>query len=85
VKHDENISYEKLCDEAHGALRKSNYTQAEIADLFGVTRGAIAKAVTIPGPRFHKLQIRIISYLTDYKVEKREKTYFHVTQKNPNR
>jgi transcriptional regulator with XRE-family HTH domain len=81
-RHGSKLGYEDLCEEAARALRESEYTQEEMADELGVTRGSIAKAVTQPGTRFQKLQMRILEALTDYEIERREHVVFRTWRKD---
>ena len=64
------LNYEDLQEAAYRALDASDYTQQKLARELGVSRVALAKAVTQPGPKFQKLQMRVVETLTDYEVEK---------------
>lgn len=73
---DTALSYEELKDKAH-RLAKDGPTYEEIAEELDVTRSAVAQAVTTAGPKFHRLQIRIVELLSDVEVERREAFVLH--------
>jgi predicted transcriptional regulator len=82
VRHGSKLSYDELQQEAREALQKSEYTQQEMADRLDVTRPSIAKAVTQPGPKFQRLQMRIIEALTEYNMVREETVRFRVSRKD---
>jgi hypothetical protein len=71
------LSYEELKDKAHQLAKDDRRTYREIAEELDVTEGAVAKAVTTAGPKFHQLQIRIVELLSDVEVERREEFVLH--------
>jgi hypothetical protein len=71
------LSYEELKDKAHQLAKDDRRTYREIAEELDVTEGAVAKAVTTAGPKFHQLQARIVEFLSDYTVERREAFVLH--------
>jgi hypothetical protein len=76
VRHGEKLSYEELQERARTVLNESDWTQREMADELEVTRGAVAKAVTTPGSRYQRLQMRIIEKLTAYRIQREETVHF---------
>lgn len=82
VRHGSKLSYEELQEQARTVLNESDWTQREIADELDVTRGSVAKAVTQPGPRYQRLQMRIIERLTDYRMEREETVRFRARRKD---
>ncbi|MCS3940305.1 hypothetical protein [Salinibacter ruber] len=70
------LTYEELKDKAH-QLAKDGPTYEEIAEELDVTKSAVAQAVTTVGPKFHRLQIRIVELLSDVEVERREAFVLH--------
>lgn len=80
MRHGSKLSYDELQQEARAALQKSEYTQQEMADRLDVTRPSIAKAVTQPGPKFQRLQMRIIEALTEYDMVREETVRFRVSR-----
>lgn len=76
MRHGSKLTYEELQKEARQLLKASDYTQGQMAKELGVTRTSIAKAVTTAGPKFQRLQMKIIETLTDYTVERRQEVYF---------
>jgi transcriptional regulator with XRE-family HTH domain len=68
LDHEETFDYEELKGKAH-ELAKDGPTYEEIAEKIGVSRSAVAQAVTTAGPKFHRLQIRIVELLSDLEVE----------------
>lgn len=82
VRHGSKLSYDELQQEAHQVLKESEYTQREMANRLDVTRPSIAKAVTQPGPKFQRLQMRIIEALTDYDMVREETVRFRVSRKD---
>ena len=43
----------------------------EIAEALNVSEDSVAKAVTTTGPKFQRLQMKIVEHLSDYEVEER--------------
>ncbi|MCS4198178.1 hypothetical protein [Salinibacter ruber] len=82
VRHGEKLSYEEMQERAQNVLNGSDWTQREIASELDVTRGAVAKAVTTPGPRYQRLQMQIIETLTDYRMEREETVRFRSVRKD---
>lgn len=82
VRHGTKLDYDGLRKKAKTVLDESKYTQQEIAEELGVTRTSVAKAVTQAGPKFQKLQMRILEKLTDYEVDRRENVEFVIQRKD---
>jgi predicted transcriptional regulator len=82
VRHGSKLSYEELQQQARTVLNESDWTQREIAEELDVTRGSVAKAVTQPGPRYQRLQMRIIERLTDYQLKREETVHFRALRKD---
>ena len=81
VRDGSKLTYEELCNQANRLLSDSEYTQEEMADRLGVARISVAKAVTQPGAKFQRLQMRIIEDLSDYEVEREETVRFRTWKK----
>jgi predicted DNA-binding protein (UPF0251 family) len=81
VQHGTRLDYEGLHREAKRALDDSDYTQQAIAEKLEVARTSVAKAVTQVGPKFQRLQMRILETLTDYEVERQEHVEFLLREK----
>jgi predicted DNA-binding protein YlxM (UPF0122 family) len=69
---DTALSYEELKDEAHRLAKDDSRAYTEIAEELDVTKSAVAQAVTTTGPKFHRLQIRIVELLSSGEVEPRK-------------
>jgi predicted DNA-binding protein (UPF0251 family) len=82
VRDGARLDYNELCEEAARLLRSSDYTQQAMADRLDVSRISVARAVTEPGPKFQRLQMRIIEALSDYSVERREYVEFRTWHKS---
>jgi len=74
------MDYEALCDEASRIVAESNYSQTKLADELGVSTGAMSRALSESGPKFSRLQRRILERLTPYQVE--EHVVFRVESKD---
>jgi hypothetical protein len=70
------MDFVALRDEAKTAVDKSGKSYTEIGEELDVHRTAIARAVKEDGPKFQKLQRRILRHLTPYRIERR--VYFKV-------
>ena len=73
------LTYEELKDKAH-QLAKDGPTYEEIAEELDVTKSAVAQAVTTAGPKFQRLQIRIVELLSDVEVEPRKKSFLRLNE-----
>ena len=82
VRHGSKLTYEELCEEAHRLAKGSSLTYEEIADRLDVATVSVSKAVTQPGPKFQRLQMRIIEALSEYEVERREHVEFRTWRKD---
>lgn len=82
MRHGAKLSYEELKDEAHRLAREAPDTYAEISEALDVSENAVAKAVTTPGPKFRKLQMRIVELLSDYTVEREVDVRFRTWRKD---
>lgn len=82
MRHRQTFTFEELQETAHRLLKESDFTQEDMADELGVTRTSIGKAVTQPGPKFQRLQAKIIETLTGYEVEREEDVFFRVWRKD---
>lgn len=82
VRHGSKLRYEELKDEAHRLARDSPKTYAEIAEELDVSENAVAKAVTTAGPKFQKLQGRIVELLSGYTVEREVDVRFRTWRKD---
>lgn len=66
------LTHEELREEAHRLAKDDSRAYTEIAEELDVTKNAVAKAVTTTGPKFQRLQIRIVEHLSGGKVEPRK-------------
>lgn len=82
VRHGSKLSYEELKDEAYRLANDSPRTYAEIAEDLDVTENAVAKAVTTAGPRYKRLQMRIVEILSEYTVEREVNVQFRTWRKD---
>ena len=83
VHHGAQLTYEELQETAHRLLKRSDYTQQQMADRLDVSRISVARAVTEPGPKFQRLQMRIVEALSAFTVERRERVEFRTWSTNP--
>lgn len=83
VRHGSKLSYEELKAEAYELASRSMLTYAEIAAKLDVSENAVAKAVTRAGPKFQRLQMRIVELLSEYEVERQEHVVFRTWKKDP--
>jgi len=63
------MDYEILCNEAARIFAESNYSQTQLADELEVSTGAMSRALSESGPKFSRLQRRILERLTPYRIE----------------
>jgi transposase-like protein len=82
VRHGSKLSYGELKEEVYQLAREAPHTYAEIAGKLGVSENAVAKAVTTVGPKFQRLQMRIVELLSKYEVERQEKVEFRTWRKD---
>jgi len=78
------LTYDELCDLAHAELMESEHTQKEMAKQLDVLRSTVAKAVTTPGARWQRLQMRIVEELTGYDLEREETVRFRAHRRPDN-
>ena len=64
------LNHDDLREKAH-ELAKDGPTYAELAEELDVSENSVAKAVTTTGPKFQRLQARIVEHLSGYEVEER--------------
>lgn len=64
------MDYEALRREATQTVEQSGSTQTEIANELEVTAGALSRALSESGPKFSRLQRRILQHLTPYRIER---------------
>jgi predicted transcriptional regulator len=62
------LTYQTLCQTARRAYQDSALTQTELADALGVSQSSVSQALSTPGPKFARLQRRVIERLTPFKV-----------------
>lgn len=60
---------EALCEEAARVVSESSYSQTQLADELEVSTGAMSRALSESGPKFSRLQRRILERLTPYQIE----------------
>lgn len=63
------MDYEALCEEAARVVAESNYSQTKLADELEVSTGAMSRALSESGPKFSRLQRRILERLTPYRIK----------------
>jgi len=85
VHHGARLDYDDLQETAHRLLRESDDTQQDMADRLDVSRISVARAVTEPGSKFQRLQMRIVEALSDYEVERRERVEFRTWENGSGR
>ena len=64
------LNHDDLREKVHD-LAKDGPGYAEIAGALNVSEDSVAKAVTTAGPKFQRLQMKIVEHLSDYEVEER--------------
>lgn len=69
---EEVLTYDDLKSRAHELAVNDPRTYEEIAHELDVSKSAVAQAVTTPGKKFSKVQIRIVELLSDHEVEVEE-------------
>ena len=67
----ERLSYRGLMRAARRAMQESGARQVDLADQLGVSQGGLSRALSTPGPKFARLQQRVVEHLTPYVVEKK--------------
>jgi hypothetical protein len=82
VRHGSKLDFHDLKEEAHRLARKAPETYAEIAAALDVSENAVAKAVTTAGPKFQRLQMRIVELFSNYQVERRKRVEFRTWRKD---
>jgi predicted DNA-binding protein (UPF0251 family) len=82
VHHGARLDYEELQETARCLLKGSDYTQQAMADRLEVSRISIARAVTEPGPKFQRLQMKVVEALTGFEVERQERVEFRCWNEN---
>ena len=82
MEHGSKLNYEEICEEAHRLVSRSSSTHKEIADELNVAAISVSKAVTEAGPKFQRLQMRIVELLSEYEVERREHVEFRIWRKD---
>lgn len=63
------MDYEALCKEASRAVTESDYSQTQLADELEVSTGAMSRALSESGPKFSRLQRKILERLTSFRIE----------------
>lgn len=63
------MDYEALCEEAARVVAESGYSQTQLADELEVSTGAMSRALSESGPKFSRLQRRILERLTPYRIK----------------
>lgn len=63
VRKGQTLTYSDLREEAAAAVEADRRTQKEIAESIPVSPGALSRAIKEEGPRYAKLQQRIIQEL----------------------
>lgn len=64
------MDFSALRDEARTAVDGSGKSYTEVGEELDVHRTAVSRALKEDGPKFQKLQRRIIRHLTPYRVER---------------
>lgn len=76
------LNFEELQETAHRLLRNSDHTQQQMAERLDVSRISVARAVTEPGSKFQRLQMRIVETLSDYEVERWVEVEFRLREED---
>lgn len=63
------MDYEALCEEAARLVSESGYSQKQLANELEVSTGAISRSLSESGPKFSRLQRRILERLTPYRID----------------
>lgn len=71
------MDFTALRDEAKTAVDESGKSYTKIGEELDVHRSAVARAVKEDGPKFQKLQRRLIRHLTPYRIERRVRFKAH--------
>lgn len=71
------MDFSALRDQAKTAVDGSGKSYTEVGEKLDVHRSAVARAVNEDGPKFQKLQRRIIRELTPYRIERRVRFKAH--------
>jgi len=82
IQHNVKKGHEKLQQHARGLAHQTDMSQQEIADKLDVSRSVVAKALTMPGPRYQKMQRRVVELLSDYTVEREKEVNFRFLRKD---
>lgn len=85
MEHGSRLNYEEICEEARRLAKESDFTHEDIADELDVATISVSKAVTEAGPKFQRLQMRIVELLSEYEVERREHVEFRMWRKDRSR
>lgn len=65
------MTYQELCDRTRHVLGQSSHTQRAIAARLDVDESSVSRACTEAGPKFQRLQCRILEALTGLRIDKR--------------
>lgn len=68
MRHLQRLDYEQLREAAAQAVEAVEQPQYQVADELGVSKGALSKALGNSGPKYAKLQARVVDHLTRYAV-----------------
>jgi hypothetical protein len=77
--HGKESGYTELKRHAYHLARTDRRTYGELATELDVTENAVAKAVTTAGPKFQRLQMRIVELLSEFTVEREKNVHFELT------
>ncbi|WP_263842041.1 hypothetical protein [Salinibacter sp.] len=82
MRHGSTLSPEELKDLAHRLAREAPGTYADLAEELDVSENAVAKAVTTAGPKFQKLQRRIVALRSEYTAEREVSVRYRLLRKD---
>jgi len=71
------MDFATLRDEVKTALEESGKSHTDIGEEMNVHRSAVSRAVKEDGPKFQKLQRRILRHLTPYRIERQVRFKAH--------
>lgn len=73
------MDHDELRRQAARAAEDADLTQTQLARALGVSPGAVSRALSESGPKFARLQRRILEHLTPYHI--RERVVFEVQRR----
>lgn len=75
MRDGQKLTYADLKAEARGAVDQTQTKQTALAEMLGVSQGAVSHALSREGSRYASLQVRILEALTDFALSESEVKY----------